>query len=187
MSGYTVHRNKHGVFVVGAIPASDLVGLVGAWTDEGFTHLDAGIASAVGATLAVTSEESGAAWRAEIAAANATTDAARRWLRGTDTGMSSLTLFCVLAEGDVLGEARSRMRFAPSIPYDPDDFGRCHRLLEAVPEWRARLHEVAAKHPKWAKLVEAWPELTALYLEETPTGEAPRLYQRMGELEGRWE
>lgn len=185
MSSYTVTTHEHGYSVEGLIPAGELASLCKVWRKQGFIVLDAGIAAAIGSIVVVTSLDGGKKWRAKVnaAAAKASPDAARRWLRGTDTGMSSLTLFCALAEGDVLAEARSKMRFSPSIPYDPDDFGRCHRLLEAVPEWRGRLHEVAAKHQQWAKLVEAWPELTALYLEELPTGRAPRLYARMNELE----
>ena len=49
------------------------------------------------------------------------------------------------------------------VPYDADDFGRCHRLLERLPEWRDRLPEVAAVVPAWAPLVVAWNELTRLY------------------------
>ena len=52
---------------------------------------------------------------------------------------------------------------ALDIPYDSDDFGRCYRLLKAVPEWRGRLSEVAAVLPKWAPLVERWDELEDLY------------------------
>ena len=67
-------------------------------------------------------------------------------------------------------------------PGDPDDFGRCHRLLVLIPEWRERLREVAAAYPRWRGLVENWDELTSLYLEELPTRHAPRCYKRMQEL-----
>ena len=65
---------------------------------------------------------------------------------------------------------------------DPDDFGRCHRLLERCPSFRARLGEVAEKFSAWRGLVAAWPELTALYLAELPRGRAPRLAARMAEI-----
>jgi hypothetical protein len=78
------------------------------------------------------------------------------------------------------------------IPYDPDDFGRCYRLLKVMPSWRERLAEVAAVCPQWAPFVEAWGELTALYEDELENGPvtkgvrmAPRLYARMRELRGR--
>jgi hypothetical protein len=48
-------------------------------------------------------------------------------------------------------------------PHDPSDFGRCHRLLEHVPEWRTRLPEMAACSAYWAALVDRWDEITALH------------------------
>ena len=67
-------------------------------------------------------------------------------------------------------------------PYDPSDFGRCMELLEAVPEFRPRLKEMAEVSPVWAELVENWDELEKLYKEEFPTGKAPKLYDRMQEI-----
>jgi hypothetical protein len=99
------------------------------------------------------------------------------WLAGGDTGISSKTIWSVMT-----GRAFDDARWHPSIPHDPSDFGRCHRLLEQFPTWRERLGEVAAQHRSWTKLVEAWDELTALYVEEFPSGRAPKLYARMQEL-----
>ena len=39
-------------------------------------------------------------------------------------------------------------------------------LLDAVPEWRARLGEMAKVGPEWAALVERWAELEALYVAQ---------------------
>lgn len=41
---------------------------------------------------------------------------------------------------------------------------------------------MGAHSPEWAALAGAWSELTALYIEERPSGMAPRLYARMREL-----
>jgi hypothetical protein len=110
---------------------------------------------------------------------------AEGWVGNGDTGTSSLTIWAVLMR-----------RVSPhghmDIPYDPDDFGRCYRLLKVMPSWRERLAEVAAVCPQWAPFVEAWGELTALYEDELENGPvtkgvrmAPRLYARMRELRGR--
>jgi hypothetical protein len=99
-----------------------------------------------------------------------------RWLAGGDTGTSSITIWSVMRNCSMPRDRR------PGPPWDPDDFGRCHRLLETFPAWRSRMPEVAAAHPEWSRLVAAWDELTALYLEELPSGEAPRLYARMEAL-----
>lgn len=95
------------------------------------------------------------------------------WLNGHDVGTSSLTIFSVLSAAH---GAYALARRDPSPPWDPADFGRCHRLLLIVPEWRPQLHRVAAIYPQWAPLVREWDGLTALFQEEEPTGRAPKLY-----------
>lgn len=108
------------------------------------------------------------------------------WLLSGDTGISSYTICAVMTGSKMKG---------PDVPHDPSDFGRCYRLLQNFPEWRARLPEVAAAYPIWGPMVAAWDELTALYEEEkqNKSGKAPELYERMRALvdEGRivdgWE
>jgi hypothetical protein len=76
-----------------------------------------------------------------------------------------------------------------SVPCDPADFGRCHRLLLLVPEWRKDLAKVAEIFPAWKPLVDNWPELERLYMKglESKDGKAHELYARMQVLndEGR--
>jgi hypothetical protein len=105
-----------------------------------------------------------------------------QWLNGPDTGTSSKTIYSVLYR-QVFGPD---MGSPHCIPYDPDDFGRCYRLLQRFPEWRSRLGEVANKYPLWLPFVTHWDELTDLYEEEIPKhyGPAPKLYNRMLQLRG---
>lgn len=111
------------------------------------------------------------------------------WLLSGDTGISSKTI-CAVMTGSKKADS-----FGPDVPHDPSDFGRCYRLLQNFPEWRARLPEVAAAYPIWGPMVAAWDELTALYEQEkqNKSGMAPKLYERMRTLidEGRladgWE
>ena len=100
------------------------------------------------------------------------------WIVSGDRGMSSETIWAVM-----MGTRPER----PSTPWDPDDFGRCHRLLMAIPEWRERLPEVAAVYPEWTALVEHWDEMVFLYLRDLPTGRCEELYSLMQKLndEGR--
>jgi len=98
------------------------------------------------------------------------------WLMGGDTGISSMAIFAVMTG------TRYHPPGGTPIPYDPDDFGRCHRLLERFPAWRLRLGEVPAVYPAWTPFVPAWDELTALYVEELPSGRCPKLYARLSEL-----
>lgn len=101
------------------------------------------------------------------------------WLLSGDTGVSSKTI-CAVMTGSNKTDS-----FGHDVPYDESDFGRCYRLLQHFPEWRARLPEVAAAHPIWGAMVEAWDELTALYEEEmqrTNSGSALKLNERIRKL-----
>jgi hypothetical protein len=100
------------------------------------------------------------------------------WIRNWDTGTSSMTIWHVMMGLPNTGR--------DDVPHDPADFGRCHRLLEAFPAWRARLDEMRAK-PRWTPFVDAWPELEQLYVDELKNkdGRAPKLYALMQKLEGR--
>ena len=95
------------------------------------------------------------------------------WLMGRDTGISSRTIYAAITGCPTEDY---------DIPHDPDDFGRCYRLLELFPNWKAELHKVAERFPKWKPFIAAWDELTALYEEEAPSGRAPKLFDRMQEL-----
>ena len=76
------------------------------------------------------------------------------WFRGTDTGISSNTIFGVMT-GTLIAWT--------GYPADPDDFSRCYRLLARFPEWRPRIHEVSEEFPNWERLVNNWENLERLY------------------------
>ncbi len=92
---------------------------------------------------------------------------ATNWIGGGDTGMSSKTIWRVMT-----GYASN----AADTPSDRGDFGRCHRLLKLMPEWRERLAEVSSAHAMWAPFVEAWPRLELLYEGE---GRDDRAFTRL--------
>jgi len=99
------------------------------------------------------------------------------WIQGDDTGTSSKAIYYHMTTG----RAKRETGFG-NYPYDPSDFGRCYRLLQLAPEWRARLPEMAAYGKQWAALAAAWDTLTELYEKELPNGTAPKLYDKMKEL-----
>jgi hypothetical protein len=95
-----------------------------------------------------------------------------QWYYGDDTGASSLTI------AHVLGGIPVRR---PHPPCDAADFGRCHRLLEAMPGWQKRLVAVVERYPEWGPLVAAWAELTELSLAED-SWSMTRLRRRVDQL-----
>jgi hypothetical protein len=111
------------------------------------------------------------------------------WLLGSDTGVSSKMILSVMVGVEITSH------FGADVPQDPADFGRCYRLLFALPEWRVRLSEVAEKYPAWGPLVREWDALTAEYESMKAKGQTrmTMLYEKMQKLidEGRladgWE
>jgi len=97
-------------------------------------------------------------------------DRANAWIVGRDTGMSSQAMWAVMMGVETDGSSPH--------PRDAADLGRCIRLLEAVPEWRPRLKEMALVNGYWAALVAHWDELEALYAE----GDWAAVYRRMGQI-----
>lgn len=78
-------------------------------------------------------------------------DRALHWLSGRDTGASSKAIAAHMLGREQKGHV--------AYPSDESDFGRCHRLLKLIPEWRQRLPEMAKHSEAWAALVACWPDL----------------------------
>ena len=150
-----------------------------------YARLWPGIATAAQAVMAVPdSQKAGEAWEREIEDALAKSELPEelRWLRGTDTGASSKTIFFHLCgsypwQHEASNGRADRMRH---VPCDSSDFWRCLRLLQRFPAWRERLPELAAKLPEtaWPKLATAWDELTSLHA----AGKLPELTERLRAL-----
>ena len=80
------------------------------------------------------------------------------WLIGDDTGMSSMVICAHMC-----GVEPTDAYFAPS---DPDDLGRCLRLLEKFPDWKPRIHELAKYGPAWEARVNHWDYLAVMMADE---------------------
>ena len=98
------------------------------------------------------------------------------WRQGWDTGRSSLEIYDFF----VLGKTPSEEAY----PRDPDDFGRCYRLLKVAPSWRANIQDMSECPVPWSAYVAAWDELERLYEEGLASGTSPGLYARMKALRG---
>ena len=79
------------------------------------------------------------------------------WLISDDTGMSSEYM---------AGELSGQFSRPYAHPYDADDFGRCSRLLVAVPELRERLDQMRLKSAEWSRLVYCWEQVEAAIRSE---------------------
>ena len=105
------------------------------------------------------------------------------WACSDEVGMSSVFMARRLSAHAGLRFPGHRIKDEPAHPYDPDDFGRCLGLLEAVPELRLHIAKMAEYGKVWAAYVEHWDELETLYKEESIGENAPKLYARMKELQ----
>ena len=96
-----------------------------------------------------------------------------QWAKGRDTGISSMSIYSVM-----MGVPVDRT----DVPRDPDDFGRCYRLLQLFPAWKPRLDEVAARYPAWRSLVQEWDALESLYEDALRSDSGAALYARLQAL-----
>lgn len=108
-----------------------------------------------------------------IDAALVTAQEVIKWFASGDTGASSETLAATMM---------GVRKHWPTEPSDPGDLGRCIRLLERIPIFRERLHEMKSQSERWSRLVDHWEELEALYRGELPRASAPKTYARMREI-----
>jgi hypothetical protein len=90
-------------------------------------------------------------------------DAQRRlleWTLSDDTGISSRAI----------ARAAAGLPACPywvaSPPADGADFGRCFRLLQAVPEARQALPALVAESPDWGPFVDRWHDLEAAHVRD---------------------
>lgn len=89
-------------------------------------------------------------------------------------GVSAATIASVMLGVPLRG-------FDACHPLDPDDLRRCVGLLDAVPAFRSRLHEVAETYPRsaWPELVARWADLETLLRTETPPYRLEKTYRLM--------
>ncbi|MBQ68900.1 hypothetical protein CL689_02440 [Candidatus Saccharibacteria bacterium] len=98
------------------------------------------------------------------------------WMASDDTGVSSKTMAFIAA-----GVPLRKIDYV-SGPLDSGDFGRCYRLLKAVPEIRDYFPDIARKVKSFKAIIKHWDELSALYEKEIGSGRYIETTQRMREL-----
>lgn len=93
------------------------------------------------------------------------------WLINGETGLSSKAMLnCFLGKS-----------FRVDYPHDPDDFKRCYKLLQVIPEWKSQLYRLKRMSDSWSQLVDNWDKLTQMY--EQNVQEEWKNYQEIGMYE----
>jgi hypothetical protein len=91
-----------------------------------------------------------------------------QWLANGERGLSSNAIATKLSGIDcMLYEPRGWETLL--YPSDHDDFKRCMKLLDQVPEFRERLYEMKDVSEVWSRLVDNWDEFEKLYCQLPPT------------------
>lgn len=91
------------------------------------------------------------------------------WLDSDDTGASSLYMAWCLSAGQ-FGYWQGREQPEPAYPRDPDDLGRCIRLIEAVPEFGGKIPEMAHRGAHWLAVTTNWDRWVEMYYDENDDG-----------------
>jgi hypothetical protein len=95
---------------------------------------------------------------------------AQWWRARGDCGTSSVTIWCSMT-----GERHATYHW----PLDPDDFRRCKKLLDLIPEWRKDLKKVVDRFQWFKPFADRWGEFELLYEKESQFGRAQKLYHEM--------
>lgn len=150
-----IEKHPRFIGIRGPVPMAELGAILEYAKSCEMEFMDIGMAQVHGLTFLITSKRWSKELRKEHDNRMRNVPQPERWLRGYDTGTSSLTIYEAMTGTKSGGGG--------SAPLDADDFGRCYRLLKIMPEWRTRLKEVSDKHPAWRPIVARWDELEQAY------------------------
>jgi len=192
-SSYRVEHRDDCTLIFGAMPIQDMVRLSDSCTDAVVAFDLARLAGAslafgpVASVQALTEKLRQAALDAPPAEGMQHLSAkAQAWLKGGEQGLSSCTMFAICSGylPDYLQDCTRPKHY----PADPDDFGRCQKLIEAVPEVaEANRQLMPTVSTVWSALITAWTAILSCMEDESPdwrTGKlsAPRTYDLMQEV-----
>jgi hypothetical protein len=103
------------------------------------------------------------------------------WVENGEHGTSSKTIYNIVAKS--VGSPVIQNHFT-CHPSDPDDFRRCHLLIEAVPEIKPLLYLMKPLSKTWSALVDNRDTLTAMLQKamKSKSGKAPEMYELMKKI-----
>lgn len=76
------------------------------------------------------------------------------WISSHNVGISSKTMWCAL-----MGVKGNR----DDVPYDADDFSRCHDLYKFAELTQEDLQKIADTYPYWQPIINKWDALCLMY------------------------
>lgn len=112
-------------------------------------------------------------WKEPVADLEKTTEERMEfWLTYGERGSSSETMFQVISGKEI-------RKSATHHPLDPDDFSRCFKLLDTLPEWKGELYKMKSVSESWSALVDNWSKLNEMYLDMMVTKKDNGMYDYM--------
>jgi len=82
-----------------------------------------------------------------------------QWLATGETGVSSRAIAFQMC-----GIEKENLFY--TYPFDPDDFKRCLKLINLIPEIRPRLDEMRPISIEWDAIIEHWREVEDCFMGE---------------------
>lgn len=194
--GHSEYRieSSHGCKVVyGLAPMAEIAGLLNVWSANNEWIIGDQIAKRLGATLVAGPRQAIKAWEAELGinqppapelASRPLKEQIDDWFKYGERGTSSEAIAYRMLGHSPEEVIQLAGRGFPTHPNDPDDFRRCHLLIQRVPGIHAKLDLMRDISPVWSALVDHWDELTNM-LEDALASEAktaPEMYEKMKSL-----
>lgn len=87
------------------------------------------------------------------------------WITHGEVGLSSKTIWLFFTN-----TKNNSIDPMHNYPHDPDDFKRCYQLLQLIPEWRGRLHEMRYLSTPWSNLIQHWDMLSDMFERNEKSG-----------------
>jgi hypothetical protein len=139
LSTYTIEEYPLGKVIRGSVPVEELLALMKVWKKKKLDWIDIKLASALEASLVITSKNNYETWRAQVLSKPNLKDPIEKrledWLHSGEVGTSALTIASIM-----IGRNIRNVKY--DHPYDQDDLERCRFLLSFFPEWKKRIGEL---------------------------------------------
>lgn len=101
------------------------------------------------------------------------------WIVKGEVGISSKTMWAAITGAVTTGDKGWKF----DVPHDPDDFRRCLKFVTDCGIDDEQMLLVKNVFPWFAPFIDNWGKMLKLWIEESPKGRCPKLYDYMQDLE----